>query len=112
VITALGFVAFAAAGALSRAECGRRLNHHEGVPWGTLFVNVSGSFLLGASHGISPPALTVLGLGALGAFTTFSSFARDAVAVAELRRTLLSAAYIAATLVLGVMAAAAGMGLT
>jgi fluoride exporter len=112
VITAFGFVAFAAAGALCRAECGRRLNRHDGFAWGTLLVNVSGSFVLGAIHDISPPALTVLGVGGLGAFTTFSSFARDAVALAELRRTVLSAAYIGATLVLGVIAAAIGMRLS
>lgn len=68
------------------AEAGRRWNRHDGFAAGTLIVNVTGSFLLGLLSNIAPPALTVVGVGGLGAFTTFSSIARDAVALAELRQ--------------------------
>ncbi len=45
-------------------------------PFGTFFVNVIGSFLLGVINGLhmSDPWLFILGAGFLGAFTTFSTF--------------------------------------
>lgn len=112
MITAVAFVVLAGSGAVARAEAGRRWNQHEGLAWGTLLVNVSGSFLLGAVHDLAPPALTALGVGGLGAYTTFSSFARDAVALIELRRLALAGTYVAATTVMSIAAAAAGMALS
>lgn len=47
MITAAAFVVAAAAGALARAEAGRRWNQHGGLAVSTLIVNVTGSFLLG-----------------------------------------------------------------
>ena len=111
MITAAAFVILAGTGAVARAEAGRRWNQHERFAWGTLLVNISGSFLLGTIHDFAPPALTALGVGGLGAYTTFSSFARDAVALIELRRLALSAVYVGATTVLCIAAAAAGMAL-
>jgi len=111
VITAAAFVAAAVAGALARAEAGRRWNRHNGLAVGTLIVNVTGSFLLGLLSDAAPPTLTVLGVGGLGAFTTFSSFARDAVALAELRRVKAAAFYVGATCVLGLAAASAGVAI-
>ncbi len=111
MITALAFVLAAAAGALARAEAGRRWNQHDGLALGTLIVNVTGSFLLGLASGLTPPALTVIGVGGLGAYTTFSSFARDAVALADRRRVALAALYVAASCLLGVGTAAVGVAL-
>lgn len=88
---------------------GRRWNRPGGFPSGTLIVNVSGSFALGLLSGLGPPAMTVLGVGALGAYTTFSSFARDAAALVETRRVRLAAAYVVASCGLGIAAAAAGV---
>jgi CrcB protein len=102
----------AAAGALARAEAGRRWNHHEAFPFGTLLVNVSGSFLLGLLWDVEPPMLTVLGVAGLGAFTTFSSFARDAVALGEQAQVRLAAVYVAVTCGAGVLAASIGVALT
>jgi CrcB protein len=110
MITITAFIVFAAIGALTRAELARRLNR-PGFPWGTMAVNVSGAFLLGVLHDVSPPLLTILGTAGLGAYTTFSSFAADAIAVAQRRTTLRSATYIVATVVLGVAAAAIGRNL-
>jgi CrcB protein len=110
VITATLFVVAAAVGALGRAEAGRRLDRD--LPWGTLAVNVVGAFALGLLATSSVPVLTVVGVGALGTFTTFSSFARDVVAVVEDGRPSAALAYLAATLVLGVAAAWAGIALT
>jgi fluoride exporter len=109
VTTPLMFIIAAACGALARAEAGRRWNRHDGFPLGTAIVNVTGSFLLGLVWVLAPSAVTVLGLGALGAYTTFSSFARDVAALGERRRIALAVAYVAVTVVLGVLAAAAGI---
>jgi fluoride exporter len=111
VITAAAFAAAAVAGALARAEAGRRWNRHNGLAVGTLIVNVTGSFLLGLLSDVAPLTLTVLGVGGLGAFTTFSSFARDAVALAELGRIKVAAFYVSTTVVLGLAAASAGVAI-
>jgi fluoride exporter len=111
VITAAAFVAAAVAGALARAEAGRRWNRHDGLAVGTLIVNVTGSFLLGLLSDVAPLTLTVLGVGGLGAFTTFSSFARDAVALAERGGIKAAAFYVGATVVLGLAAASAGVAI-
>jgi CrcB protein len=111
VITVIAFVVAAALGALGRAEAGRRWNRHDGLAVGTFVVNVTGSFLLGLLAGVGPPVATVVGVGGLGAYTTFSSFARDAVALAERRRTALLAVYVVATCLFGVAAAWAGVAL-
>lgn len=55
--------------------------------WATLFVNVAGSFILGAMMGwftSREPVLEntlwlLVGVGMMGAFTTFSAFSRDTV---------------------------------
>ena len=109
MITVAAFVAAAMVGALVRAEAGRRWNRHDGLAIGTLLVNVTGSFMLGLLSDTAPTTMTVLGVGGLGAYTTFSSFARDAVALAELRRTTTAVLYVGATCVLGLAAAAAGV---
>lgn len=59
----------------------RRLG--EGFPWGTLFVNVTGSFLIGLLFALTaragepllaPSARAFALVGVLGGFTTFSAF--------------------------------------
>lgn len=82
------------------------------MPVGTLVVNVTGSFLLGLLAPVGNPTMTILGIGALGACTTFSSFARDAVALAERRQFAQLALYLGASCGLAVAAAAAGIALS
>ena len=76
------------------------------VPWGTLLVNVTGSFLLGLCSGwaLDGEALAFLGVGFSGALTTYSSFA---VRTAELGQRR-GAAYAAVTLGLALGACALG----
>lgn len=105
MITAMAFVVAAAAGALARAEAGRRWNRHDGIAVGTVVVNVTGSFLLGLLADTTGPTLTVLGVAALGAYTTFSSFARDVVALGEARQFAVAGLYVAATYGFGIAAA-------
>lgn len=59
-------------------------------PYGTLFINITGSFLLGfvlvliGNRIISDPGYRLLiGTGFLGAYTTFSTFSYDTVALLE-----------------------------
>src|SRR4051812_24686160 len=59
-------------------------------PYGTLFINVSGSFLLGfvltfiGSRLVADPNLRLLvGTGFLGGYTTFSTFSYDTVVLLE-----------------------------
>ena len=50
------------------------------LPWGTILVNVGGSFLLGLFSGmaLSGAEIAMLGTGFCGALTTFSAFAVQA----------------------------------
>jgi len=106
---ALAFVVAAAAGTLARATLGRWLN--QAFPWGTFAVNVTGSFALGLLSHASTLVATVVGTGLLGAYTTFSSFARDAVALWERRARVAAVIYAAVSIVACVGAAWSGIAL-
>ena len=69
----------AALGAPARYTLGHFLDRR--LPWGTLLVNVFGSFLLGALTGlaVSGSAMALLGVGFCGALTTYSAFAVQTV---------------------------------
>lgn len=78
-------------------------------PWGTLLVNLAGSFAIGvlAGQGLGGNARLFWVTGLLGGFTTFSAFSLEAVSLWE-RAPWLGAAYVAASVGLGV--AAFGVG--
>jgi CrcB protein len=83
-----------------------------GFPWGTLFVNVAGSLLIGAlavaladKGARSAPFLIA---GVLGGFTTFSAFSLETLALIEAGRAPLAALYVAASVLLSLLAVAAG----
>lgn len=69
-------------------------------PFGTLTVNVIGSFVLGwvTFLGLGNDALLFIGTGACGSFTTFSSFSVGVVQLWEEGEHLVSAGYAAANL--------------
>jgi fluoride exporter len=78
---------------------------------GTLAVNVAGSAVLGVLLGLGdvPAAVVALvGTGFCGTLTTFSTFGADVVRLVEERAVGRASAYLAATLVLGLAAAALG----
>lgn len=93
-----------------RPESARRLD----VPWATLTVNTVGSALLGAVAGLAADGrlatvlAILLGAGVAGGLTTFSTFAVDALQLTVHGRWRRATAYVAATLVCGVAAAALG----
>jgi CrcB protein len=86
-------------------------------PWGTLVINCTGSLVLGvlagASAAIGAPLLLSAGLGVgfCGAFTTFSTFTFEAVALLEEGQLAAALLYLGGSLLLGLAAAAAGFGL-
>lgn len=90
----------------------------DGLPWGTLAVNVSGAFALGAVGVILMERLayvghlrTLLAIGLLGSYTTFSTMAVEGVRLIEAKRVALAAVYWVATLILGQAAGLLGMWL-
>ena len=106
-MTALLVALGAALGAPLRFALASRLDGD--VPWGTLVVNVAGSFLLGmfSSMALSSHEVALLGTGFCGGFTTYSAFAVQTHALGALR----GAAYAVATIVVSLAACAAGFWL-
>ena len=85
-----------------------------GFPWGTLTVNVVGSFLMGVlvvvlAHKGGMKAAPFLMTGILGGFTTFSAFSLDAFTLYERGQTGGALAYVAASVVLSIAAIVAGV---
>ena len=81
---------------------------------GTLAVNVAGSAVLGVLSGLaalSPAVLALVGTGFCGTLTTFSTFGADVVRLTEGRVLRRALGYAAATVVLGLTAAALGHAL-
>lgn len=87
-----------------------------GFPWGTLTVNVVGSFVMGAlavvlalkfDNRFAPFLMT----GVLGGFTTFSAFSLDAVTLFERGQVATAALYVITSVTLSVLALIAGLAL-
>jgi fluoride exporter len=107
LLVALG----AAAGAALRFWVGHHLDTvHSGVHWGTLLVNVAGSFVLGLLVGTAPSdeALALLGTGLCGGLTTYSAFAVQTRDRSRDSGPAAGAAYAAATIGLALGACALG----
>lgn len=87
-------------------------------PWGTFVVNVTGCFVLGILtglglyHGLAPGTRTSIGTGGIGAYTTFSTFTFETVRLAEEGAASEAASNVAASLLVGLVAAGAGLALT
>ncbi len=96
----------------------RLVNHFEPLlarrHWATLAVNVSASFALGLvasldpSSGTASPLLLLIGTGFLGSFSTFSTFMLEAFVAWQAGRRRETLALLAASVVLGALAALLG----
>ncbi len=87
-------------------------------PWGTFFVNILGSFAMGlligglvkwmpAAGGQGPRLFLATGL--LGGFTTFSAFSLDVAVLWERGATMTALAYVAASVILSILAVFFGL---
>ncbi len=90
-----------------------------GFPWGTLAVNVVGSFAMGVMIELlarrfdgSIELRLLIATGLLGGFTTFSAFSLDAVVLWERGAVASAIGYIAASVILAIGALIAGLSLT
>ncbi|HWC35296.1 MAG TPA: fluoride efflux transporter CrcB [Mycobacteriales bacterium] len=114
---ALLVAAAAALGAAARyaLDIAVQRRHRSVLPWGTFVINVSGSFALGVvtglatHHGLGGHWDAVLGTGLLGGYTTWSTFAWESFALGEQRRMGAAVLNVAASMGLGLSAAAAGL---
>jgi CrcB protein len=86
-------------------------------PWGTFVINATGSIVLGfitglaLYHGLGKLPRVIIGTGFCGAYTTFSSFSYETVKLLEEGSTRRAVGNIAASLVVGLLAAAGGLAL-
>ena len=104
-------------GALARWGIGTALRSSAGGwPWATLLVNVTGCALIGVLLGVltarspaRPWLRPFLATGVLGGYTTFSTFAVDAVRLVDEGSAGTAAGYVAASVLGGLLAVVAGL---
>jgi CrcB protein len=86
-------------------------------PYGTVLINISGSFLFGLStglalhHGLPATPALVLGAGFASGYSTLSTWAWDTLALAESGEILGASMNVVGSFAAGLCAAAAGLGL-
>ena len=87
-----------------------------GLPYGTLFVNIFGSFVMGLiteywalKSGLPQPVRLFLTTGIIGGFTTFSTFSLDTAVLWERGQSLATLAYVLGSVVVSISALFAGL---
>lgn len=87
-----------------------------GFPWGTMFVNIAGSFLMGlliealaVRFNGSPEIRTFLATGVLGGLTTFSAFSLDFTLLMQRGEHLPAAFYLFGSVSIAILALFAGL---
>lgn len=87
-------------------------------PWGTLFINIAGSFLIGAlveafalRWDVSQAMRAFLIIGVCGGFTTFSTFSLESYLLMQRGEMWPAAAYMAGSVVLSIGALFTGLHL-
>ena len=87
-----------------------------GLPYGTLFVNIFGSFVMGLiteywalKSGLPQPVRLFLTTGIIGGFTTFSTFSLDTAVLWERGQSLATLAYVLGSVVVSIGALVAGL---
>jgi CrcB protein len=109
-----------ALGALSRYELGLWISDkwNQSFPLHTFIINITGAFLLGFLNivflekmSISPLWRLGIGVGFLGAFTTFSTFGFEVFTLIENGSYTLAATYTLLSIIVGILGVALGVGL-
>ncbi|GAB6152718.1 fluoride efflux transporter CrcB [Desulfosporosinus burensis] len=109
-----------ALGALSRYALGIWISNKwdQGFPLHTFLINITGAFLLGFLHILFIERLNVnplwrlgIGVGFLGAFTTFSTFGYEVIALLEGGSFMTAGLYTLLSIVVGFTGVALGVGL-
>lgn len=106
-----------AVGAVGRYAVSYAVSQHapSAFPWGTLTVNLIGSLILGFLTGlvaeslVSPRARAFVGVGFLGSFTTFSTFAMETLTLIRQGEWIRAVGNLTVTNLVGIAAAAAGL---
>jgi len=123
VINAPVLLAVAAGGALGSvarylAGIGATKLFGLAFPWGTLLINIAGSFLIGVfvelfalKWDLPQEARVFLTVGICGGFTTFSAFSLEAWLLMERGEWGYAAAYIAGSVILSIAALVLGLQL-
>jgi len=101
-----------ALGALARLGVFHAVHHHGRLHshWTTFLVNILGCFALGlilgyaSSRPMSETTRALLTVGLCGGFTTFSTYAGDALKLIQQHRTLEAAGYLAISTIIGLIA--------
>ena len=85
----------------------------EGFPWGTMTVNLLGSFLLGivVTMALSEEVVLLVGTGVMGAFTTMSAYSVDMIDLIEKNEHSTAAIYFLVTILCCPLLAFSGMKL-
>ncbi|RAV10089.1 fluoride efflux transporter CrcB [Mycolicibacterium sp. GF69] len=108
----LGVAVLGGLGAVLRFLVDRAVSHRltGAFPSGIFVVNISGALLLGLLAGLQPEPTTALliGVGFLGAYTTFSTWMLQTLELGVERRPGFAIANIVVSIALGVAAAAVG----
>ncbi|HEX9105580.1 MAG TPA: fluoride efflux transporter CrcB [Longimicrobiales bacterium] len=108
-----------ALGAITRYALGGWIHAWAGAafPWGTFFINASGSLLLGflyvflEGQPASAQWRAFLGIGFCGGFTTFSTFSYEAVRLLQSGQTGRAGVYVLGSVVVSLVAALLGFRL-
>jgi CrcB protein len=107
-----------ALGSMARYATGVYVGRWLGIafPWGTLLINIVGSFLIGAfaesfalRWDVSQSTRGFFVVGICGGYTTFSTFSLDVVTLINRGETLTAFIYIVASVALGVLALYGGL---
>ena len=108
-------------GSMARYLCQRwfSIQYMHSFPWGTFTVNIAGCLLIGLLWGISFRSFEsneswklFLMAGICGGFTTFSAFTLEGIGLIKENKMGMFFAYIAGSVLLGLLATFIGMKLT
>lgn len=114
----LGIMIGGAFGALVRYELGIWISNrwNQGFPLHTFIINITGAFLLGflsilfiERFNLSPVWRLGIGVGFLGAYTTFSTFSYEILSLIENGSYTIAGLYVLSSVSFGVLFAALGV---